>query len=106
MLRAKGNRQFHGGAVRCVAWPAAGAVPAQDGIDSSGLMHDVASGPSHSSSCIADVSAAASSRGVQAAVGYTRDTHQFASAYHRRTLPTGASMLLFFHTTGGSDERR
>src|SRR3546814_6386973 len=73
-----------------MAGPAPGAVPAQDGLDRFGLIGDAACGPRHSPSCIADVSAAARSQGVKAAVGSAHATRQFASASHRRTLPTGA----------------
>jgi hypothetical protein len=67
-------------AVLCVAWlgTPAGAVPAQDGIDRFGLMQDAAGGSRDPPSCIADASATASSQGVQAAVGFTRATRQFA----------------------------
>jgi len=69
-------------------------VPAQDGLDRFGLIGDAACGPRHSPPCIAGVSAAARSQGVKAAAGSTRATRQFASASHRRTLPTGAPMPL------------
>ncbi len=78
-------------AVPCVAWlgPAAVAVPAQDGIERFGFMHDAAGGPRDPPSCIADASATASSQGVKAAGGSPDATGQFAPASLRRTLPTG-----------------
>ncbi len=78
-------------AVPCVrvAGPAAGAMPAQDGIERYGLMYDAAGRSRDPSSCIADASATASSQGVKAAVGSSHATRQFAPASHRRTLPTG-----------------